>query len=83
MDMTKEALKLFLQSLPEGSFYDIVSFGSKFFATGKKRMGLINDDANIKSTKKDVDRYIANMGGTAIFDPLSYSINEFMSGANF
>lgn len=46
-------------------------------------MGMINDDKNIKSTKQDVDRYIANMGGTAIFEPLSYSINEFMTGVNF
>jgi von Willebrand factor A domain-containing protein 5 len=30
MEMTKEALKLFIQSLPPGCLFEIISFGSKF-----------------------------------------------------
>ena len=32
MEITKESLKLFIQSLPEGSQFQIISFGSKFEA---------------------------------------------------
>lgn len=52
--MTKEALKLFIQSLPKGSYYEIISFGSKFQGMNKKKTGTINSDINIKSAKAEV-----------------------------
>jgi von Willebrand factor A domain-containing protein 5 len=30
MEMTKEALKLFIQSLPPGCLFEIISFGSSY-----------------------------------------------------
>jgi len=30
MEMTKEALKLFIKSLPAGCMFEIISFGTKY-----------------------------------------------------
>lgn len=83
MQMTKEALSLFIQSLPKGSYFDIISFGTKFFSIGKKKKAIINSEVNTKNVKKEILSYTANMGGTSIFEPLSYVINELMPGIEY
>ena len=75
MDMTKEALKLFIQSLPSGCLFEIVSFGSRFEMSSKDKKGIRNDDNNVKLIKDEIEGFAANMGGTAIFEPLKYAIN--------
>ena len=79
MDMTKEALKLFIQSLPAGSKFEIISFGSNYTVSSKSKNGYINDDKNVKSIKSEIDEYSANMGGTEIYQPLEWAIKNFLS----
>lgn len=43
MDMTKEALKLFIQSLPPGCTFEIISFGNRFQCSSKGQ-GYLNND---------------------------------------
>ncbi len=35
MEMAKDALKLFIQSLPQGATFEVVSFGSDFSVSSK------------------------------------------------
>lgn len=77
MDMTKEALKLFIQSLPAGCQFEIISFGSAYKVASKDSKGFNNTDAVVKSIKNEIDSYDANMGGTEIYAPLNFTISEF------
>ena len=66
--VAKEALTLFIQSLPAGSFYQIIGFGSTF----KKydSMPKIYTQENIKKSIDMVKTLSADLGGTNIFSPL-------------
>ena len=44
MQMAKDALKLFIQSLPIGAMFEIVSFGSDFYVSSKNTKGYVNND---------------------------------------
>ena len=66
--VAKEALTLFIQSLPAGSFYQIIGFGStfkKYDSTPK-----IYTQENIKKSIDMVKTLSADLGGTNIYDPL-------------
>ena len=57
---------------------EIVSFGSKYYASSKDKKGIVNTDASIKELKKEIERMTANMGGTNIYNPLDYAINGLL-----
>lgn len=82
MDMTKEALKLFIQSLPPGSMFEIVSFGSKYTLSSKSKQGYMNDNKSVTAIKQEIDSYSSNMGGTEIYEPLSFITFEFRKPAH-
>ena len=66
----KEALLLFLKSLPETSYFDIISFGSSFqsfFGRSEKYT-----DVNLTKASKFVNTVEADMGGTEILKPLEH-----------
>ena len=69
MDMTKEALKLFIQSLPTGCMFEIITFGSTFkvVSEGFGLKGFKNDDKTVKNVKSYIEKMDANMGGTEIY----------------
>jgi hypothetical protein len=48
MQMAKDALKLFIQSLPIGAMFEVVSFGTDFSVSSKNREGYVNNDTNVK-----------------------------------
>lgn len=79
MEMTKEALKLFIQSLPPGCLYEIISFGSKYTVSSPDLKGFINNDQSLYLIKETIDGFTANMGGTEIYDPLNFAIKDFLS----
>ncbi len=78
MEMTKEALKLFIQSLPAGCRFEIISFGNNYVVSSKLKEGYVNNDQNVKAIKHEIDTYSANMGGTEIYQPLDWALNMFL-----
>lgn len=78
MEMTQEALKLFIQSLPPGCLFEIISFGDNFSLASSDKKGLMNNDANVNNMRKHIDAMRADMNGTEIFNPLEYAITKFL-----
>ena len=73
MNITKEAMKLFVQSLPMGSQFQIVSFGSSYqnlknYQTNTWLFDFTNE--NIEWTKNEISNMGADFGGTEIYQPL-------------
>ena len=74
IEIASKALKLFLQSLPSNSYFQIIGFGSNY--------KLYNDipkeytKENINETLKIIDGLRANLGGTDIYRPLDYIYNN-------
>lgn len=70
----KEALVLFLKSLPEDSYFNVISFGS-----GSQRMhgkSERNSSKAIELAVKKVEKMGADMGGTEIYEPLETVLKE-------
>ena len=68
IEIVIQALKLFLQSLPVGSYYQLIGFGSEF-----KKYDEISKEytkENIKKSIKLIDKLNEDLGGTNIYDPL-------------
>ena len=71
METTKEALVLFLKSLPSDAHFDIVSFGNKFVhMCNESSDGFAYTDKNVERAVAEVKGMSADMGGTEIFEPL-------------
>ena len=68
--VASKALVLFLQSLPAGSYYQIIGFGSdyKVYDNIPKEY----NQKNILESIKKVESLGGDMGGTNIYDPLRY-----------
>jgi hypothetical protein len=63
-----EALTLFLQSLPQDTYFNVISFGSGYNKMFNESIKY--DNKNLKTAIKLIDSMSANMGGTEIFEPL-------------
>ena len=72
--VASKALLLFLQSLPAGSYYQIIGFGSKYKLYDDKPKEY--NQENIQKSIKIVESLKGNMGGTNIYDPLNYIYNS-------
>jgi uncharacterized protein YegL len=73
IDTAKEALVYFLKSLPEDSYFNVVSFGSDFssiFPTPQRY-----EDATLESVLKIIDTFDADMGGTEIFEAMNKTLS--------
>ena len=78
MDFARKALILFLQSLPAGSYYQIIGFGSTFEKYDKTPKKYTQN--NIKQSIKFIENLNADLGGTDIYSPLKdiySSIKEY------
>ena len=70
MKVASQALILFLQSIPVGSYYQIIGFGSNFELYDEKPKEYNKE--NIKISLKIIEELEANLGGTDIYSPLKY-----------
>ena len=70
IEIASKALELFIQSLPAGSYYQIIGFGSdyKVYDDSPKEYNI----DNIKKTLEMIKKLSANLGGTNIEGPLKY-----------
>ena len=78
MEMTQEALKLFIQSLPNGCLFEIISFGDWYALASPNKQGMVNNDHNLVKVRNEIDAMRADMNGTEIYTPLEYAINKFL-----
>lgn len=76
IDIAKKSLKLFLKSIDKCSYYNIISFGSKF--EFMENSFIIASDINIDESLKKINNFEANFGGTEILGPL----NKFYESLN-
>ena len=68
INIARKALQLFIQSLPVGSYYQIIGFGSsfkKYDETPKEY-----NKENITKSLKIIEKLDSNLGGTDIYRPL-------------
>lgn len=68
IEKAKEALILFIKSLPQDTYFNVISFGS-----GSQRMfpnSVKYTDKQIKAAIEKVKAMWADMGGTQIYQPL-------------
>ena len=73
IDTAKEALVFFLKSLPEDSYFNIVSFGSDFsslFPVSQRY-----EDSTLDSALSTIDTFYSDMGGTEIYKALYVTLN--------
>lgn len=61
--LTVNALKLFIQSLPPGCMFDIISYGSNYSSMSSPNNGTVYDDQSLESAIKHVSTFDANMCG--------------------
>ena len=69
IDLVKKALALFMQSLPQKSYYQLIGFGTEFRKYNETPIEYNKD--NVKSTLEVIKGMQANMGGTNISTPLN------------
>ena len=74
IDQCRNALQLFLRSLPEGCLFNIVGFGSTF--TKLFSSSRAYDAPNLDEASRHVAAIDSNMGGTEILQPLKAILAE-------
>ena len=75
INRVKETLQLFLRSLPEGTLFNVIGFGTDFkklFEGGSVEY----NDKNLTTATEHVNGMTANMGGTDILKPLMAIFGE-------
>ena len=75
ISIASKGLKLFLQSLPAKSYYQIIGFGSQFIAYDETPKEYTQE--NIKKSLIFIDYLNANLGGTDIYSPLKYVFDSY------
>jgi hypothetical protein len=74
MVAARKALELFVKSLPQGSMFNIVSFGTQHYKFFEESADFTEE--NLKEFIDSIDEFRANMRGTNILDPLKSIYSE-------
>ena len=73
--LARQALVLFLHSLPAGSKFNICSYGSQHTFMFEGRSVDYNDE-NLCMAVEEVSKFEADLGGTEIYKPLAQIFNR-------
>ena len=73
--IASKGLKLFLQSLPPKSYYQIIGFGSDFKTYDETPKEYTQEE--ILKSMQIIDNLRANLGGTDIYSPLKYVYDSY------
>lgn len=76
INIVVEALQLFLQSLPFGSKFNVISYGSNFTSLFKDTVSVEYNEHSLKQAQLECGTYTANMGGTEIYKPLQHIFDQ-------
>ncbi|KAK1637791.1 vault protein inter-alpha-trypsin [Colletotrichum phormii] len=68
MEDLKNALRVFMKSLPVGSMFNICSFGSRHDFLFPK--SVMYDQSTLETAMRHIDTFSANYGGTQIYNPI-------------
>ena len=68
IELVKEALLLFIKSLPPKSYFQLIGFGTRFKKYNQRPV--IYNEKNVNMIIDIINEMEANMGGTNIVDPL-------------
>lgn len=68
IDVAKEAMKLFLKSIPQKSRFDIISFGSGFQRMFGKTVEY--NEVNLTKALNEVSTFQGDLGGTELLQPM-------------
>ncbi|KAK1461925.1 vault protein inter-alpha-trypsin [Colletotrichum cuscutae] len=68
MQDLKNALRVFMKSLPVGSMFNICSFGSRHDFLFPK--SVVYDQNTMETAMRHIDTFSANYGGTQIYNPI-------------
>ena len=74
IDLAKKAAILFLKSLPMNSLFNIISFGTEYQALYSKPQK--NSSEVVSETIKKIEKFLADMRGTNILEPLRSIFNN-------
>lgn len=77
INVAKEALKLFVKSLPEGSYFNVISFGSTFQPIFQTPVEYSN--SNVEYVLEQLTDMDADLGGTEIYQPLFSALSKPVS----
>ncbi len=72
--MAREAVIFGIKSLPAGSFFNVVSFGSNFESMFPNSVASTEEFVN--KALEVLDNFEADMGGTELFKPIEYAFNR-------
>ena len=80
--VTCKALVLFLQSLPPGSYYQLIGFGTEYVKYNSKPIEYTQD--NVKNSISRAQYLQANLGGTDLYHPIKdiYKSHEIYDNIN-
>jgi hypothetical protein len=74
IDSLREALKVFLKSLPVGIKFNICSFGSHYSFLWAKSKSY--NQSSLQEAMAHVEKFDANFGGTEMFKPMEATIKQ-------
>ena len=84
MQLTKQAMQLFMMSLPTGCNFQIISYGSRFeWMGGNKQKKMFEyGDETMQFANMQIERFQDNFDGTDIYAPLSDVFNSKLTKGN-
>ena len=75
IELVIHTLKVFMQSLSEGSYYQLIGFGTDFKKYSEKP--LFYNKENVEKTINEIKKLRGDMGGTDLYQPLEYIYNNY------